>query len=207
MDERQLTSGPEGPDLFGDCRIMLRFARETGVDLPVELRSDIGELDKLLMRLDLPSVSGLSKDFLEQFKASPGAAVSLPGPGAAEVKAVSPIPSESGTALVLKVHGALSKLVAPATALTLRATEPPQGKHSVFSRMPRIVKLAAGAAGLSAIGFVVSSVFIAQEAMKVEKASEEKKSEQKKSEPVAGAPQEPSKVPPAAVVKEGGAKP
>jgi hypothetical protein len=205
VDDVELASGPEGLDLLGDCRIMLRFARETGVDLPAELRSDIGELDELLGRLDLPSVSGLSKDFPGQFKASPGAAVSPPGPGTseAEVKDVSPIPSESGTALVLKVHGALSKLVAPATALTLRATEPPQGKHSVFSRMPRIVKLAALAAGLSAIGFVVSSVFIAQEAMKVEK----KTSEEKKSEPVAGAPQEPSKVGPAAVVKEGGAKP
>jgi mannitol-specific phosphotransferase system IIBC component len=115
------------------------------------------------------------------------------------------------------VHGALSKLVAPATALTLRATEALPGKKSVLSRMPLIVQFAAVAAVISAIGFVVSSTAltrmtmeekeaVTQEAAKQE-AAKQKGSEQKKSEPAAGASPGPSTAAPAAAVKEGGAKP
>lgn len=218
MDEKPLTSGQEGPDLLGDCRIMLRFAREAGAELPPESRHDIGELDEILLQLGQPAVSELPAAFFAEAKAAAAAAgVSAPAlpqatgaaagaqpdAGAREAQRGAASPTTPGyrTQLVLKVHGALSKLVAPATALTLRATEPPPGNKSVFSRMPRVVKLAAFAALLSAIGFVVSSAFIAKQAAKPTGSSQEQ------SKPAADAAPVPSTTAPAAAVKEGGAKP
>jgi hypothetical protein len=125
---------------------MLRFARESGVDLPPELTQDIAALDELLQKLGLPPVSELPTDLLRTFP---------PPPSTGDA------PKLSGTQLVLKVHGALSRIVAPATALTLHATEPAPGKNGVFARMPKIVKWAAGAAIASALGFVLSAALIA----------------------------------------------
>ncbi len=73
-------------------------------------------------------------------------------------------PTVSTTVLALRVQGGLSKVVAPATAMTLRATEPAVGKHGLIARMPRIVQWAAAIAVASAIGFVVTAGVIVQNA-------------------------------------------
>lgn len=191
-------------DVLADCRLMLRFARESGVELSPELRSDIAHLDALLKPLNLPSVSELPEDLVGEFetlkRTEAAAAASAPD---TESLAVGAVPAAepmtaSGTELALKVHGALSKLVAPATALTLRATEPKPGKHGVFARMPKIVTWAAAAALVSALVFVVSVAKIAQ------KPSDPKPTvEQNKPEPPTTAKET---VAPSAM-KDGGAKP
>ena len=200
------------PDLLADCRLMLRFARESGIDLPPELIRDIAALDAILKQLELPPVSELPTSLLGDVaapKSSDAAVESHPAAGtlgaptptdASESNALKP----SGTELALKVHGALSKIVAPATALTLRATEPAPGKHGVFARMPKIVKWAAVAAMVSAVGFVWSTTVIAQKAADQRAADQKAVEEKKKAE--AGV-RVPGATPPPPAAKEGEGKP
>ena len=56
--------------------------------------------------------------------------------------------------LLLKVHAGLTKLVAPATPETLRATQPPPGRQRLLGGMPLIIKGTIIAALISLIGFL-----------------------------------------------------
>ena len=174
---------PAGPDLLSECRMMLRFAGESGLELSPELIHDIAELDSVLEQLNLEPVSALPEILLRKSAASApragggdatsaepvrpqGVAPNTPGPDAGGgAKAVEvPGRAPSSAELVLRVHGALSRAVAPATALTLQATEPPPGKNTIFGRMPIVVKLAAAVALVSAVGFVISAGIIGKKA-------------------------------------------
>jgi hypothetical protein len=202
---------------------MLRFARESGIDLSSDLRSDIAALDALLKPLGLPSVSDLPSNLVGGVE-TPKCAEAVaganpaniepmpadPGPEAGPVLGADPVPAAepapavkpttaSATELALKVHGVLSKLVAPATALTLRATEPRPGRHGVFARMPKIVTWAAAAALGSAIGFVVSTTMIAQ------RASGERPAVERNGSGPAGSPSKPAA--PTGVTTDAGEKP
>jgi hypothetical protein len=172
--------------------MMLRFAGESGLELTPELIHDIAELDSVLEQLNLEPVSALPEVLLRKSAASAprvgggdatsaepvrpsapaapggaqGVAPNTPGPDAVgRVKAVEVSGrAPSSAELVLRVHGALSRVVAPATALTLQATEPPPGKNTIFGTMPIVVKLAAAVALVSAVGFVISAGIIGKKA-------------------------------------------
>jgi hypothetical protein len=137
-----------GPDLLSDCRLMLRFARREGRIIPPELSADIAQLDAALKHLNLPAVSTIPEALIPESQTPAGAQSQ---------------PSLSPTELILKVHGALSQIVAPATALSLQVSEPPPGPHQFLGGMPRLVKYAAWAAVISAIGFVITSIPVAKE--------------------------------------------
>lgn len=63
---------------------------------------------------------------------------------------------EDAIELVLRVHAGLTKLVAPATPETLRATQPPPGRQRLLGGMPLIVKGTIYAALVCLLGFLVT---------------------------------------------------
>jgi hypothetical protein len=77
--------------------------------------------------------------------------------------------------LLIKIHQGLSKVVAPATALSLQMSEPPPNRHRFLGGTPLIVKLAAAVATLSAIAFVLSAADIARQATPPSTVSQEQK--------------------------------
>lgn len=153
----------ERRDLLDDCRLMLSYALESGLALPVDLQRDLAELDTRLRDAGIPTVADLPPNLRDGVATEPSQRSSTTATG--ESSAV--VPEESGTPpapageLVLRVHVALSAIVAPATALTLSVTEPVQGRSHVLARMPTIVRLAAILALLSATTFVLSAAMIA----------------------------------------------
>ena len=136
-----MKSHPILPDMLLDCQIMLRFALKEGLGLTEELFVDIAQLDKLLRLHGLPSIS------------------SLPILDSSDSQVQLASPEE----LALKVHSELSKLVAPATAFTLRISEPPEGKHGFLSGMPPLIKAASWVAVVCALGFVITALPAASE--------------------------------------------
>ncbi len=177
------------PDLVSACRLMLRFARKSGTDLSPKLERQIAQLDSTLKHLKLPPVTDIpavlvsdrhpaTEEESPPDKSRPsnlsGAAGALPGAtslAAPEEAAAEANPLLSGTELILEVHGELSRVVAPATAMSLQSSEPPPGKHRFLGGMPLIVKAAAIVALLSAIGFVASAGVIASKAAAANAAS------------------------------------
>lgn len=65
------------------------------------------------------------------------------------------------TTLVLRVQDGLSAVIAPATTTSLLASQPPPGPHKMLGGMPLFVRVTAGAALLSSLGFAITSGFIA----------------------------------------------
>jgi len=134
-------------DLISECRLMLRFARESGGELPPALEHDIAQLDTLLTQQGLPTIIDIPPQLVRDNKVADPPA---------------PPPTEKPwKELLLSVHGQLSKAIAPATVLSLIATQPSSGTRGFWDGMPRVVQLAAGIALISAIGFAVSASFIA----------------------------------------------
>lgn len=168
----------ETPDLLADCRVMLRFALKEGMDLPDDLRHEIAQLDQLLGSFNLRPIATLPPQLIGagtiQRPAAPPA-TAVPDPmedserttaavGTAEgpvTPAALLLPGES----VLRVYEGLSRVVAPATAMTLQASEPPAGRHRFLGGMPVLVKGASWMALICAFGFVLSSVPAAKEKM------------------------------------------
>jgi hypothetical protein len=149
-----------GDSLLDECRLMLEFARELGLALSPELMHDIAGLDRILAAKQLPTVSGLPRELIEDPQPVP--VVTVGDPPAPAVVPPAPVPPPlSAAELVLRIHGSLSMAIAPATPLTLQATQPRNGKGGMFARMPRLVKYAAGIAVLSGLGFIVSAGGIA----------------------------------------------
>jgi hypothetical protein len=156
-------SAADSPDLLSDCQIMLRFALKEGLSLPDDLRHDVAELDQELVKLELTPISAMPRElFAPETARAPG-----PTPTAGAASPPAPIlPSE----LMLKVHGALSRCIAPATALTLQVSEPPAGRHRFLGGLPVLVKIASWVAVACAAGFVFTSLPAATE--KVRNATE-----------------------------------
>src|SRR5439155_6034806 len=140
MPTEEIKNGEEqsGPDLLSDCRLMLRFARKEARTIPAELSADIGRLDSILKHLGLPAVSTIPEDLIPD--------IDKTGSG----EALSP------TELILKVHGALSQIVAPATAQSLQVSEPPPAKHPFPAAMPSLLKTPSWIATYCPPGLVLS---------------------------------------------------
>jgi hypothetical protein len=141
---------PAAADLLSDCRLMLRYARKNAIDLSANIVRDVARLDAALVRLKLAPLSDIDQTLI-----AAGGDVALP---AAEAEAA------SNSERVLRVHEELSKVIAPATALSLQTSEPPPGRHRFLGGMPLVVKAAALAALVNAIIFVVSAAGLAQQA-------------------------------------------
>jgi hypothetical protein len=141
------SSAADSPDLLSDCQIMLRFALKEGLLLPDDLRHNVAELDQDLVKMTLAPISAMPSALLETPTTAAG-------------------PPASPNELLLKVHGALSSLIAPATALTLQVSEPPSGKHRFLGGLPVLVKIASWVALGCAFGFVITSIPAAREKAK-----------------------------------------
>ena len=144
-------------NLLDECRLMLAFARELGLTLPPDLAHDVSTLDGILAGAKIPPISELPSSLVD-------APVSAAPAASGDAKTAS---SEqlSPTELALRVHGALSKAISPATPLTLEATQPTDGRRGVFARMPRIVKVAAVWSIFSALLYIVSAAQVAATAI------------------------------------------
>jgi hypothetical protein len=137
------SSEPLAHEPISECRLMLRFARENNRALPEELLLDIATLDTSLVAREQRPISDLDPSLIGGPPPRTGNEASL-------------------THLVLKVHAALSDIVAPATALSLQVSEPPPGRHRFMGGMPLIVKGAALVALLAAVAFVGSAGYLAK---------------------------------------------
>ena len=133
-------------DLVAQCRLMLRFARGSGADFPAGLQSQIALLDQMLRNAGLQPVAEVPQELV----------VAGPAPALADAG-----PPLSPTELILAVHGALSAVVAPATAESLESSELPPGARSFFGGLPPLVKYTAIIALVSAVAFVMSAGVIA----------------------------------------------
>ncbi len=174
---------PYSPDFLADCRLMLRFALKEAYDIPPDLRRDIAALDLRLVQADLRPISSVSPRFSELDAAHaklaetdripPGpmqdaehsqgkaTAAATAGSGGTKANGEATQTPLSSTELLLKIHSALAKIVAPATPLSLVVSEPPPGRRRwLLSGTPLVVKLAAFAALFFAVGFVVSTAMI-----------------------------------------------
>ena|SRR5947207_358918 len=145
-EESERSEEQAGSDVLSDCRLMLKFARKEARTIPAELIADVARLDSLLKSLGLPSVSAVPERLIPEVGSSPAA---------------------SPTELILKIHSALSQVVAPATAQSLQVSEPPPGRHRFLGGMPLLVKIAAWVALGSAIGFVMTSIPAAKQKLDI----------------------------------------
>jgi hypothetical protein len=143
------------PDLLSDCRVMLGFARKSGLALSPQLQRQIADLDAMLAAAQLPPITSI-----------PPALVAMRTPAPIDETADPQEPAEAltGSELILRVHQQLSDVIAPATAISVQSSEPPPGRSRFLGGMPLVVKAALLAALISAIGFVVSAAAIAGEA-------------------------------------------
>ena len=90
--------------VLSDCRLMLRYALDEGCRISDQLAKDIAAIDTALIAAGRESLSEVPRDLLQKAnESSPPAAIND---------------------LILNVHNALADLVAPATAQSLRATDP-----------------------------------------------------------------------------------
>ena len=132
-------------DLLDDCRMMLRFAFKESVDPDQSLQNDIAVLDALLYQIPLPTISEVPPSLL-------GIAIENRKNDSGQ----GPMERAKIVELVLKVHAGLSRLVAPATPETLRATQPPPGRQRLLGGMPLIIKGTICAALVCLLGFLLT---------------------------------------------------
>ncbi len=161
------------PDILSDCRVMLRFALREGLVLTEELRGDVACLDRALTSCGLAPLSGLPKELINnrptvavsqttEEQSATDTAVSADGAENHPILARFQISSDE---LAIKVHMELSKVVAPATPLTLQISEPAPGKWRPFGGMPLLVKGAAYMALVFAFGFVLTALPVVSKKM------------------------------------------
>jgi hypothetical protein len=154
LDMERNSEGVSGAGYLSDCRLMLRFALKTALDIPQALVDDIAKLDLLLEKTGQRAIADIGW---------PRATTTADDATAR--------PDMPATELIITVHKELSKVIAPATALSLQTSEPPPGRHRFLGGMPLVVKAANFAALVCAVGFVLTAAPIAREAVK-EMASE-----------------------------------
>jgi hypothetical protein len=138
---------PPAHNLLDECRLMLGFALREGRELPVELQADVAALDPILVRCGQLPLCDIPADLIgdppDADEARGGAAAKQGSPGADRV---------------LRIHCALSRAVAPATALSLRHSESREGgRWAALRGMPRVVRTVSGWAPVFALLFVSSA--------------------------------------------------
>ena len=176
------------PNLVSDCRLMLRQALREGLELPTALQSDLSELDRSLSRCGLPTLSHLpgclfgdkapglqpvavqtadtaALDSCTSLGGVTTANAAPPGDSGIGVPRdqagsdAATMPANDVLLLLYGVHGALVRVVSPATVASLLATEPRAGhERSFFASTPQVIRLAAGLAALCAVGYVLTAI-------------------------------------------------
>lgn len=119
--------------VLSDCVVMLRYALDESCPLSESLIDDVAKVDAILIAAGDDPLSERPASLLHQQT------------DIADEK-------EGIDQLLLRVHNALSNLVSPATALSLRATDPELVKWG----LPYIAKFAIVGALLSTLGFILS---------------------------------------------------
>ncbi len=157
-ERRQTDAAVSG--LVPDCRLMLSFARKNGFALSPALVHEIAWLDSVLRALEIEPVSKIEAKLVWPIDLS-ASAPSYVAHAAATDPNEPPPAGMSPEEVILDVHARLSALIAPTTALTLRTSEPPSGKHHLFGGMPPLVQMVILVAFISAVCFVVSASQIA----------------------------------------------
>jgi hypothetical protein len=131
------------PGFVADCRLMLAYAMKNAFVVTAELAREIAWLDAALSAHGLRPVSAVNPVLV--------APLAAPAQGSTSLQEI-----------LIRVHTALSALIAPTTALTLQASEPPPGRQRIFGGMPLLVMTAVWMAVASALAFVVSASMITQ---------------------------------------------
>ena len=188
VDELFQEVEPEENDRQGlveDCRVMLRYARKNAFPLTEELIGRVAQLDRALKERHIRAVSDIAAALVGKTQAKTRPRIDLvpaeplvPAGGAglephdtanprphgthASIDADAVADNDDVEILLMNVHAELSRVIAPATALTLIISEPPPGRHRIFGGMPLLVKVAAGYAIFSAVLFVIGTGAIAQ---------------------------------------------
>jgi hypothetical protein len=136
------SSGEPAIDPVEDCRLMLEFALAEGKAIGAELAHQIAVLDRELIRANKEGISRLPAALV----------IGTPPPAGGNGDTGYETPLE----LLLGVHGALSVLVSPATAHSLRATRRDRGWTMRHFHMPILTFLAILAALICMIGFFLT---------------------------------------------------
>lgn len=174
---------PTAPDFLADCRLMLRFILKEALPIPPEVRRDIAEFDIWLVAHKQAPMSSVSKSFVagieeDEIKPPPPAAAPAPvlpaaaPPAAADSGAPAVAPTPTPSERLLKIHEALSRIIAPATPLSLAVSEPAPGRRRMLGGTPLIVQLAAICALVSAGGFIFSTAVLAARATRAQQAQQ-----------------------------------
>ncbi len=146
--------------LVPDCRLMLSFARKNGFVLPLPLLHEIAWLDSVLRALEMEPVSRVASELIWPIDLKAGAPLYFAHEPATDPNEP-PVAGLTPEEVVLDMHGKLSLLIAPTTALSLQTSEPPAGKRHIFGGMPPLVQVVILVAFVSAICFVISASQIA----------------------------------------------
>jgi hypothetical protein len=125
--------------VLSDCRLMLRYALDESCQVPVSLGQDIAKIDAFLIAAGQKPLSEVPLDLIKTTD-KPGTPV-----------AAGTLETETLNEIILRVHNALSSLVAPATALSLRATDP----DLTWFGMPRVVQWALWGAAFFMVWFLI----------------------------------------------------
>lgn len=119
--------------LLSDCSLMLRYALDESCQISQELVRDIEKADALLIKAGKDPLSDTSADLLK-------------------LQAAATTSEDAIDVILLRIHNGLSNLVAPATALSLRETDP----DVVWFGMPAIVQWAICGACFFLIWFLLA---------------------------------------------------
>jgi hypothetical protein len=166
--------------VLSDCVVMLRYALDESCRLPTALIDDIAKIDAILVAARDEPLSERPESLLKSKPqppktsaedAKPQDAVAAPPPAPAQAQPQAPQQPEAAKAeaeaakaqpetqgtdsvdqLLLRIHNGLSDLVAPATALSLRATDP----DIVLWGLPWIAQFAIIGALISTVLFILA---------------------------------------------------
>jgi len=115
--------------LLSDCSLMLRYALDESCQLSADLMKDVTAVDALLKSKGRDPLSDIPPDLVSE----------------------PPATTDSIDTILMRVHNTLSDLVAPATALSLRETDP----ELVWFGMPSIVQWAICGAAIFLVWFLI----------------------------------------------------
>ena len=136
--------------MLSDCRLMLRYALDESCRIPLQLGHDIAKVDAFLIAAEMEPLSEVPLNAIKAVAASENERLAAMLPKQEVENDSAP---ETINDIVLGVHNTLSDLVAPATAQSLRATDP----DIVWFGLPPLAKFAIIGA-IVCTGFFVYSV-------------------------------------------------
>jgi hypothetical protein len=126
--------------IIADCRRMLRYALDEGRQIPAALAEAITQVDHFLIAAGRRPLSEISPDVIGADERG------------ASIKVRTGETVLSINEVILQTHNALSNLVAPATAQSLRATDP----AIVLFGLPPVAKFATVGAVVCTVAFLTA---------------------------------------------------